>query len=198
MCATLGTHKDSGQTCGAHRVNCARRVSIRCIALAGTSVGLVFRYSVLRPSTFRSRLLVSGAGDQSAASTPPAGGSVTDGRRARGVIKEPDAGYGLPQLACQSFCATEAALNAGKSKAASAPMTAMTSSSSTSVNAGRGRFDFMSEPGAKGSGAALVKHLNWLPGRAGRAGGAESCHWAERPCRAASFPRRSNPCCTCS
>src|ERR1039458_377090 len=41
MRATLGTHKDSGQTCGAGQVNGARRVSIRCIALAGTSVGLV-------------------------------------------------------------------------------------------------------------------------------------------------------------
>src|ERR1035437_10011712 len=39
MRATLGTHKDFGQTCGACQVNCARRVSIRCIALAGTSVG---------------------------------------------------------------------------------------------------------------------------------------------------------------
>ena len=39
MRATLGTHKDSGQTCGACQVNCARRVSIRCIARAGTSVG---------------------------------------------------------------------------------------------------------------------------------------------------------------
>ena len=39
MRAILGTHKDSGQTCGACQVNCARRVSIRCIALAGTSVG---------------------------------------------------------------------------------------------------------------------------------------------------------------
>jgi hypothetical protein len=52
MRAPLATHKDSGQTCGACQVNCARRGSIRCIALAGTSVGLasVILFFFLPPS----------------------------------------------------------------------------------------------------------------------------------------------------
>ena len=44
--------RNSGQTCGACQVNFARRVSLRCIALAGTSVGLssVFLSVFLPPS----------------------------------------------------------------------------------------------------------------------------------------------------